>query len=119
MILHEVLYVTPSSPRILMLDRFKDEDPELIAQVQAQNFPEAIYFVAELIIENAKEDENWPDIKWTNWYGKVVSDNTFAFYPLHNGSRGLAEKIMLTEAEVKWFLNSHPSSILFIYEEEL
>lgn len=115
MILHEVLYVTPSSPRILMLDRFKDEDPELLAQVQAARWTEVIYFMVDLIIEGIDEGEDWPDIQWMNWYGKIVTSNVYAFYSVPGG---FVDVLRLTEDEIKWFLNSKQSAILFIHEKE-
>jgi hypothetical protein len=117
MILTEVLFVSPETPRVLMLDRFKDEDPEVLAQGYAKTFPDIIYFLADLVITGGKEDEEpWPEISWTNWYGKMVTSNTYAYY--HADGRGLIEIARLTEGELKWWLNTQKSAILFVIEED-
>lgn len=113
MILQEVLLVSPETPRVLMLDRFPDEDPELLAQGYAQTFPDVIYFLVDLAI-TAEKPEDWPEIKWINWYGKVIADNLYAWYDI--GENGLTEKTRLTEDEIKWFLNTNSNSILFVYD---
>ena len=116
MIIKEVCFVTPSSPAVIMVGRRRDEDPTLLAREQAEAFTDTIYFEIELLVEGTTEEDDWPDLTWMNWYGKMVTSNLYACYDVPGN---LVEQCRFTENELKWFLNTNSNTILFLIGEGL